>query len=236
MWVNPEPNWPAASYAAAMLLLAGIVAAKWNDPDPLIRKPWRLWLTGTVAFGVLIPSLAMNAQRFYPLVADLSTPTKAPANPRNWDLSAKKLRGYAARGQAVGKVLQDFRHATGTEPRLVAARYDMASSLAFYLPGQPQVDCIMSRVGGRMNQYDLWPGLSAKQDAGANVLLAGSYDAATIDQVIRPAFDRIETDALGHPKFEHLAIEYHGVIIREIDLLRCYGFKGWPPTANPPHY
>lgn len=225
LWTNTEPNWPAATYAAGMVLLAGVVAYYWNHREESASKAWRQWTSIAVVSGVVIAALALNLHRIYPLLANECTSNKSPRHPRKWDPSAR-LRGLAQRGAVVGQLRAEFeKESPGVPVYVVTGRYDTSSSLSFYLPGQPFVPCIMSRVGGRMNQYDLWPDAPPP---GANVLLIGGFSDAQIQRVIRPAFARIDQDAQGKPNFQRVPVLYHGAVLKEVWALKCYGFKEWP--------
>ena len=237
-WKGTEPNWPAASYFSAMILLAGLFVREWNSTDPKIRRRWRAWGTGIIAWGFLLSVLAMNIDKFYPLAArhldelqDKSRYTRSLWFPGKWDVAAKKLRGFTERGQIVARALDELRKETGQEPLIVTRAYDTSSSLAFYVPGQPFVYCIMSSTGARQSQYDLWPGINQKDDAGnlkfagRPMLFVGIDDPKDIDAYLRPAFDHLSPPT-------HPAIWYHGVRLRDVPLLKAYGFKGLPTITS----
>lgn len=63
----------------------------------------------------------------------------------------------------------------GESPFVVSQFYGRASQMAFYLPGHPTVYCSGSLMGGRKNQYDLWPqtSLAAADLAGRSAVLLG---------------------------------------------------------------
>ncbi|HVS70015.1 MAG TPA: glycosyltransferase family 39 protein [Phycisphaerae bacterium] len=237
LWKSTEVNWPAASYFTGMVLLAGIVTQLWPT-----HKNWRAWTTATVIVGFLLTAFALNMQRLYPLLAPrlqplLGTPAyeKSLLFPGKWDPAAKKLRGFNARAQALQSLREAFAHQTGQDPLIISGRYDLSSSLAFYLPGHPFVFSIMSQVGGRESQYDLWPGLNQKSPdgqllhAGQNALLVGNFDQAPFQSVLVPAFDRIDPPT-------NLPIYLHGILLRSLQVRRAYNFKGLPAPAAPPHY
>lgn len=237
-WKNTEINWPAASYFTGMILLAGVFVRGWNSPTPNIRRAWRAWGTGIIIVGFLLSALAMNLDKFYPLCARhlenlQNSPryTKSLWFPGKWDPAAKKLRGFAERGRIVGKFRDQLRTETGQDPLIVTPRYDTSSSLAFYVPGQPFVYCIMSAVGGRQSQYDLWPGINQKDPAGnlafagRPMLFVGVEDPRIIDSLLRPAFDRLSQPI-------HAPIWYHGIHLRDVTIIKAYGFKGMPTTAS----
>ena len=59
-------------------------------------------------------------------------------------------------GAAVGRV-RDAMKAAGEKPFIVTDDYQVASAVAFYTPGEPDVYCLQAVLGDRQSQYDLWP-------------------------------------------------------------------------------
>ena len=128
-----EANWPALMYPSAMLLLA-TETGTWS-----VSRWWRRgsWL----AAGLLV---IVAAQAWRPLL---------PLPPRRDPMA--RAHGWAALGAAVNHGRRDP-FLEGTGDRWVAAdRYQDASELSFHLAGQP--DALSLNLGGRTNQYDLWP-------------------------------------------------------------------------------
>ena len=229
-----QPNWPATSYFAAMILMAGWVVHFWPQD-----RGFRFWIIGTILFGVLAGSFMKNTQLLYPTAAAKLEPKRGtPAyfnnawHPRRWDLSAR-IRGLEERGQVIARLAAQMKEQTGREPLIAATRWDDASSIQYYLPGRPFVFSIMSAIGGRESQYDIWPGLDQRTSgqlvhAGRDVLIIGDIPPAALEQVVTPAFDRLDAA-------ERVGVEYHGLVLRELTVRRAYGFKGWPnatPTAT----
>ena len=95
----------------------------------------------------------------------------------------------------------------------------------------------MSSVGGRMNQYDVWPGVNERDGSGAlvhrgqdAVLVGASLDDKTINAVIVPAFARVEPS-------EHVpVVDEHGLQIRQLTIWRCYDFRGLPEVKGARSY
>ncbi len=251
--VKTQVNWPAASYFCGMVLLGGVAAHAWGlrqgtgergqgsgekretEEDLLLawrRKSWRVMLVLTVLWGLMLNAFANNAQYLYPYVAkkafkaDGVTPTAW--HPRRWDLS-QRLRGLEQRAIKVSEVAAQIRRQTGQEPLIAATRWDLASSLSFYLPGRPFVFSVMSTIGGRHSQYDLWPGLNQADDsgklkfAGRDILIVGEMSAGQVD-LLRSAFERIDPP-------EVLPIMVQGLRLRDVTVWRCYGFRGLPKDA-----
>lgn len=171
-----EANWPAPALVAALPLLAALPAT------PRMRR-WRvagIWLAATLSALVA----AQVAWHILPL-----DPRRDPVSRAyGWDdLAAGVARVYRGTGTH------------GCPHRWIAAdRYQDASELAFHLPGHPYVTSL--NIGGRRNQYDLWPGLdtvAARGDcailvvddspAGRSVAAraAGSFERARMLRVVR---------------------------------------------------
>lgn len=148
-----EANWPAMIYPAAIVLLAT------SD------RPWsfgRWWHRGLLFAGALITVVVWLAARPIPLIP----PRKDPiARAHGWDTLARAV--------------QDSRHDAfldGTVDRWVAAeRYQDASELAFHLPDQPTVFAL--NLGGRTNQYDIWPNAYDRVRPGDGLVAAFDADA-----------------------------------------------------------
>jgi len=231
LWKGTEPNWPAASYFAGMILLAGVVAEGWSAAEANVRKAWRVWGGIAVVSGILITTLVMNFYRFFPVAASHLEPLKGTPKYFSsrwhpvafWAKPLEKVIGMQARAEAIEPVREALAKETGQEPLIMTGRYDTSSSLAFYLPGQPFVYCLMSNLGGRKSQYDLWPGLN--ETAGDKPVLAGrpavivGIDGKDFDEVVRPAFERVEGP-------EKLPIVLNGITLKMVVVYRAWGYKG----------
>jgi len=228
LWKGTELNWPAASYFAGMILLAGVFVEGWNALDLKNRRTWRSWAIAAMALGVLLTAGAMNMHRLYPVAAEHLKPlegkpeyAKSKWNPRNWVWDKPimiKLRGMEERAEAVQKVREEMRAKTGEDPLIIAGRYDDASSLTFYLPGHPFVYSIMSNLGGRQSQYDIWPDLNETvggqmKNAGRPAIIVGEYDEKVL-----------HFESVGPP--EQLEISVGGVVIKQVTIRRAMGFAG----------
>jgi 4-amino-4-deoxy-L-arabinose transferase-like glycosyltransferase len=229
LWTNVEPNWPVASYFTGMILLAGFVVRFWNQ-----RVDLRRWVTGAIAGGVILTFAGQHLDRLYPYIA---RGTFAHYEKTLRRMPTFRLQGYEARALALDAVLKQMQQQTGHKPMVITDRYDYSSSLAFYLPGQPFVYSIMSSVGGRMNQYDVWPGVNERDGSGAlvhrgenAVVVGASLDDKTINAVIVPAFKRVDP-------VEHVPVyDEHGLQIRQLTIWRCYDFQGLPEAKGARSY
>ena len=154
-WRRPvEANWPALIYPSALTLLATSTAT-WARG--------RAWRTGLALAALLLTVVIVQAWK--PLLP--IAPRKDPiARAYGWDTLAAAV-DIARHDTFFGGIAQRW---------VAADRYQDASELAFHLPDQPTVFSL--NLGGRPNQYDLWPtayeqirqgdGLVATFDADAN--------------------------------------------------------------------
>lgn len=128
-----EANWPALMYPSAMLLLA-------TDTGRLASSRW--WRRGVLLAGGLL--LVVAAQAWRPVL---------PVPPRRDPIG--RAHGWAQLAAAVDALQRDSLARGPSATRVAADRYQDASELNFHLAGQPFV--LSLNLGGRTNQYDLWP-------------------------------------------------------------------------------
>jgi 4-amino-4-deoxy-L-arabinose transferase-like glycosyltransferase len=133
-WRRPvEANWPAMIYPGAMMLLA-------TSERPFTAGRW--W-RGGLAFAAFL-LLVVSVQAYTPIL---------PVPPRRDPIA--RAHGWTTLAAAVDRARGDA-FLNGTVDRHLAAdRYQDASELAFHLEGQPTVFSL--NLGGRTNQYDVWP-------------------------------------------------------------------------------
>jgi len=130
-----EPNWPILALVAALPLLATMRLA----------GRARTWLGAGAVLGAVCV-LAVSVQ---------GVTGALPIPPRRDPVS--RAYGWNDLASAVERAQSTSR---GCAAAWIAAdRYQDASELAFNLPGEPRVFSL--NLGGRSNQYDLWPGIYA---------------------------------------------------------------------------
>lgn len=153
-WRRPvEANWPAMIYPGAMMLLATSTAA-------VAHGVW--WRRGVWLAGVLLALVSLQAWR--PLL---------PLAPRKDPIA--RAHGWRTLAAAVDSARTDP-FLDGTVDRWIAAdRYQDASELAFHLPDHPTVFSL--NLGGRTNQYDVWPNAWGRVRPGDGLVVAFDADA-----------------------------------------------------------
>jgi undecaprenyl-diphosphatase len=113
-----EANWPALAYFSAVVLLAGIVAARW--PDWRRGKRAVAW---AVALSALTVTAAAHLQPLYPLV---------PISPRKDPTS--QLRGWRALGEHLQQTVRAAD--TGKGVFILASRHQFVGEAMFYTQGK----------------------------------------------------------------------------------------------------
>jgi 4-amino-4-deoxy-L-arabinose transferase-like glycosyltransferase len=130
-----EPNWPIPALVAALPLLATM----------RLGRRGRTWLVAGSALGAACILLA--AAQATARVLDVPPRRDPVSKAYGWQDLAVAVRRAASMAQ-------------GCSASWIAAdRYQDASELAFNLPDNPRVFAL--NLGGRANQYDLWPGIHA---------------------------------------------------------------------------
>lgn len=170
-----QPNWPVLGHPAGMILLAIWLRRLLMTPQH--RKAAKTLIVSGAAIGGALVVVMHHTDWLMPLFSRLS----ADAPP--WELTpaakydpAARLRGWRELGEAVGDVLVEER-AAGRDPILLTDDYQVASEVAFYTPGHPQVYCIQVALGQRYSQYDLWrpnPVADPEQFVGRPVVYIGA--------------------------------------------------------------
>ena len=196
-----EPNWPAVGYLPAVLLLA-------LHPG---TRTWRRWLGAGVSLAALL-SIVAYVNAFTPIL-----PVRAARDPvarsAGWSvLSAAMVRAVLA---------SPVDTARGQRGYIGAESYQVASELAFHLPGHPDVFSV--DVAGRPNQYDYWPGFTDRAHAGDVLWLV-------TDESSRPAtIDSLASHFASVARMGPVALARHGDVVRNMRIWRLDGWRGtWP--------
>ena len=197
-----EANWPAPAYIAAIPLLASlplsVTLGKWFRAG--------LWLAAVVS--VLI----------YLHAAFDILPIPPPKDP------VGRSAGWRELAAAVTTTEQRDGSSRG-QTWVAADRYKDAAELAFYLPTHPTTFSL--NLGGRSNQYDLWPSFVERAHAGDNLVVALDEGAGVHPIVLQiaPYFDSYARDTL-----VDLRSRQGLVTQRRLWILR--GWKGGWPTRS----
>jgi len=199
-----EPNWPSPAYIPAIALLGAI---DWS-------RTGRRWLRGGIALAALL-SIAIYAQGIAPILP--IAPSKDPV---------ARAFGWGRLADVADSTVTMVRLQTHTATWLAGDRYQEASELAFHVSPHPET--FSTNLGGRPNQYDLWPTFPERASAGDNLVLVVD-EAPDVHPVVRklaPYFASVERGPLV------MLRRGAGVIgRRRVWVLRAYQ-GGWPAARS----
>jgi hypothetical protein len=207
-WQRVHPNWPLAFYLSALVLVGGWASTGMDLGDRLSR--WRSWFRpglGVAAGLTFLAYAATFAIGSTFLAGGRSDPTE-------------RLRGWRELGREVGAVRRALPEGERTLV-VVAARRQVASQLAYYLPDRPRVYRVENPA--RVNsQYGIWGGPGPENRGRNAVLITEGKDASELPAELDGVFDRIEP--LGPVRVPIGA----GDRVRTLHLWHGIGFRQWP--------
>jgi hypothetical protein len=204
-----QANWAAPAYITALMALTAYGAQHWWATGASWRQGLRRAGFGLAALLALVMTLAFHDPVLF---ARLGLPAG--------DDPLARLKGWRTLAAAVNAVAAQMPQ----PPFLLSDRYQISSELAFYTPGQPHTYNV--NLGRRLNQYDLWGGLSAM--AGRDAIYV-QPDTPGLPQALQAAF---ESCAAGEP----VIIAERGRELKRFYLFRCLGFSGLPPQPEQVRY
>lgn len=193
-----QANWPLVAWLAGFISLANYLIHRYPAAGTHIKR--------LVVIGLIIP--AVGTVLLHLPFLTLNIPLPPEANP------FKKIIGWEQLGNEVTSLVDNM------EPPVFvfSDHYMTASSLAFYVEGQPQTYCV--NLGRRMNQYDIWGGWEDLR--GQNAVYVSENK---MPEKLAKAFARIEA----HPIDIH---DYFGNTIKTFMAYRCYDFKEWTQPSE----
>jgi undecaprenyl-diphosphatase len=200
-----QGNWAAHAYFTAVVAAAG-----WSETWPLWgpRRDASRRLNSLLLASIILPAVLLPVA-FFPEILGIFG-TRIPAVV---DLVSNRLRGWPELGRAVGEVMRS----APTSPFLMSDRYQVASELAFYVEGNPQV--FNANLGRRMNQYDVWGGWDALKGRDGLFVASG---AGGPPRDLQDAFQEVE-------RVKVVPIRYRGQHLRDFSIYWGRDFRGFPP-------
>jgi len=199
-----QANWAAHAY-----LTAAATAAGWYESwfAVGVSRRSRERVSRLLLVSILLPALLL------PLAfAPESLEWAGIRVPIAWDLVGKRLKGWPELGRAVGETAAALPHSTF----LASDRYQIASQLAFYVPGQPRV--YSPNFGRRMNQYDLWGGWEKLVGRDGVFVMAGDVQPP---EDLRAAFRTVE-------RVRTVSVFRDGRPLHTFSIFHGQEFRGFP--------
>ncbi|MFL5560699.1 MAG: ArnT family glycosyltransferase [Gemmatimonadaceae bacterium] len=198
-----EANWPAPAFVALIPLVAAASV-------PVLMRWWR----AAAAIGAALVAAAL-AQLVAPVL-----PIPARRDP------VARAYGWSTLAMSADS-LQRASIATGGTIWFAADRYQDAAELAFTIPGNPRVFAL--NLGGRRNQYDLWPSFAAVARRGDAMIVALDTGIAEADvsRTLATHFDSGRRAA-------SVALTRGADTVAVRRLWVFSGWRGtWPPRKSP---
>ncbi len=137
-----EVNWLVPGYISIVILIgmrADQVFARGGARKWMYAAGWLISVSAVIAIH--------HMEFFYPVIARyLPEPTgRFPVQLRVYEPTAR-MRGHQALARAVQERVDALR-ARGESPFVLTSTYGLASTLSFYLPGQPETYCLSWNFG-----------------------------------------------------------------------------------------
>jgi len=204
-------NWPGAAYLTAFVLAAALYSCRGKDDNvpQLYRKAWP-WAVGTSYFLTVL------------LLLHVAVPV-LPLS-KKMDRVAREVTGWKMIGEKVGKMVKDMPNPDKTF--LFGKRYQFASELAFYTPGQPETVSI--NRWSRPNVYDYW---SKDEDYIGFDAVGVTTDPDDHIKTLNQVFERVEPP-LRIPVFRDPFYSKAKEPAMTFYIYRAFGFTGglrWVP-------
>jgi hypothetical protein len=219
-----EANWAAPAHLALVALMAWWLADRVHQPLP------RRWFVAVWAFSLTFLSAVQHTEWFYPLFRGwVPGPTAARPAPLRRLEPTCRMRGYRELAPAVEARLASLR-AQGLDPFVLVPTYTLASTLSFYLPGQPEVYCISWSPGlplRAVNQHDLWRpnprfDWQAFEHRPAVIVEDANVNASYAQGVTKTGtFVRVDGT-------ERFVAKRSGLVVGAWDVSTCSDFRGLP--------
>ncbi|HEV3122923.1 MAG TPA: glycosyltransferase family 39 protein [Isosphaeraceae bacterium] len=155
-----QPNWGSPAYVSILVLIGWRFEVLLRLSSTADRRRFVWWRYAACwALMVLGMSVMRHSEWFFPLLAPrLPAPTaQYPAQIRRFDPTCR-MRGYHGLAPEVERRVSALR-AQGLDPFVLTPEYGVASSLSFYMNGQPDVYCLGGPAALRLavgNQHDVW--------------------------------------------------------------------------------
>jgi hypothetical protein len=216
-----QPNWPAPSYLAGIILAVAWVREQFRGN---FSRSVRTTVAATVLASLLATAAIHSPGTVRPLLARLvRDPSEAKPLPvRDLDISAR-LVGWKTLAREVDRLALRVQSPTGEKPVLAATHWTLPGHLRFYCQNHPDVYAIgLPNHSDRHSQYDYWrpnPLKDAQAFWGRTFIIVGELGPG-----VATAFDSTE------PVLRVVHAEA-GIPIAAWSITVCHGFHGFMPDS-----
>jgi 4-amino-4-deoxy-L-arabinose transferase-like glycosyltransferase len=198
-----EGNWAVDSYISGFILTAAVLVRCWES-RVIVKRVW----VGTSAVLALVLTLAVA---LFPQMLS-AVGLKYPKVTQD---RTNELYGW----QTLADRVTHEKAAMGGDPFVFGINYEMPSEAAFYLPGHPQTYALF--LNYKASEYMFWEDPQALK--GRNAIFLNNTDNQYHFDDLRAVFTHIEPQP---PLLVYRNPPYKSPI-RTIQIVRCYGFRGY---------
>ena len=225
-----EANWTAP----AMVTLAIFATHDWLRR--LERKPWmRVWIVVALSLGIFLSILLLSVEPLRKMRV-------------GWTYAydpGTRLQGWKESGVVVAQVRKEIEAKTGNSTFLIANKYQVAASLAWYLPEKPvfragDVPVYIPESQMIQNQYSFWPSYDTFDEAAPHELDPFNTEETGVNRFMgknavyvtdRPEGKPAAALMRGFESWEYFGereITKHGMKVRKLRFFICYNYRTLP--------
>ncbi len=211
-------NWPMTAYLSGVVLASAWCVERLR----VLHESRRRWFIAgaslTATAGTLAAVSIHDTSAIRPLLAKLAGPPKfADDIPiRRFDPTCR-MRGWRYLATQIDQIRGNL---SNQQPTLAAARWTIASELAFYCDGHPTVYSLGSALGDRQSEFDFWrpnPIRDPDEFLGQTFIFV---DVGGVSPRIQAAFEKIDST-------RRIWYEEDGTQIAFWSITICHGFRGF---------
>jgi len=197
-----EGNWAVDAYVTGVILVAAVLVRTWQSQ----RVAGKIWASLGIALAIVLAVVPLFPNLLY--AAGVKFPKAS-------DDRTNELYGWRTLAERVAQE----RTAMGGDPFVFGINYRMPSEAAFYLPGQPQTYSLF--LNYKASEYMFWENPDALK--GRNAIFLNDTDNQDHFDDLRAVFARVEPQ----PPLLVYRNPPYTTPVRTIQIVRCYGFKGY---------
>ena len=196
-----EANWAVAAYITGLVLVADLLVRAWRS-----GALGKAFVGASGAFAIVLALVALFPSLLYGVGVKFPRPDQDRTN---------ELYGWRAMGDRITRE----KEAMGGDPFVFGLNYRMPSEAAFYLPGQPQTYSLF--LNYKASEYMFWE--KPETLRGRNAIFLNDTDNQDHFDDLRAVFTRVDPQ----PPLRVYRNPPYTSPIRTVQIVRCYGFKGY---------
>lgn len=197
-----EGNWAVDAYFTGVIMIAVVLVRAWQSR----RMAGKIWASLSVTVALILAVVPLFPNLLYGAGIKFPNPRQDRTN---------ELYGWR---ELATRITQE-RAAMGGDPFIFGINYRIPSEAAFYLSRQPQTYALF--LNYKASEYMFWENPDALK--GRNAIFLNDTDNQDHFDDLRAVFTRVEPQ----PPLLIYRNPPYTTPIRTIQIVRCYGFKGY---------